>query len=106
MTSNTVDPQQTHYAPWWGGEPAKSVLPYWIASVCAVVAVMLLVTFWQVVRGSVSRGEMQRQAWIANGDTFRNCRANPDLAAVCGRSSNMPADAGSAQNIAIASQSD
>ena len=54
---------------------ASSGFAIWRAILAALLIVALLVAFHSVVRGALHAGEMRRQAFAAQANAMRECRA-------------------------------
>ncbi len=86
-------------SPWWPKAPAPQFKPYVLEALVAVVALGLLLAFFQVVHQSVLRGEQLRQAVAVHSAATHHCKSLAALGSgdACLRLLNAPATAGLAQ---------
>lgn len=92
-------------APWWGRPPVRPGIPYLTVLLGALVAVPLLLLFYNVVSESVVRGERLRADMAVHSAATYDCKSLVALGSgeACLRLLNAPANAGVAKASSLAS---
>jgi hypothetical protein len=85
--------------------PVRRGMPYLVEALAALVALSLLLAFFQVVRGSVLQGERLRQVMAAHSAATYQCHslATKGAADACLRQLNASVNSGQMQSMLLVS---